>query len=191
MVFIPTDLPEPVVPAINRCGMRSKFAKILLPDISFPSANVRLSFSISKPSSSIKSPNKTLSLLVFGISIPKLVFPGWVEILADKDDIALAISSDKPITLLDFIPALGTNSNKVTIGPLLKPIILPSTPYSDNVFSNFDAASVFTLSSSLLLLFFRYDLERRFFDGRLKLKLSNSSWFLILGLFIFFLLKLT
>ena len=161
-MFIPTDLPEPVVPAIKRCGIRSKFAKILLPDISFPNARVRESFLISNSSSSIKSPNKTLSLLVFGISIPKLVLPGWVEILAEIEDIALAISSDKPITLLDFIPAFGINSNKVTIGPLLKPTIFPSTPYSDSVFSNLTAASVFIFSNSLFLLFFKFDFESRF-----------------------------
>ena len=47
IVLIPTDFPEPVVPAISRCGIRSKFAKILFPDISFPNARVRQSFSIS------------------------------------------------------------------------------------------------------------------------------------------------
>ena len=114
---------------------------------------------------------------MFGISIPRLVFPGWVEILAEIEDMALAISSDKPITLLDFIPALGINSNNVTIGPLLKPIIFPSTPYSESVFSNLIAASVFVLSSSLFLLFFKFDFERSSFGGRLKLKLSKVSCF--------------
>ena len=60
------------------------------------------------------------------------------EILAEREDIALAMSSDNPTTLLAFIPAFGTNSNNVTIGPLLKPMIFPSTPYSESVFSNFD-----------------------------------------------------
>ena len=44
------------------------------------------------------------------------------------------MSSDKPTTLLAFIPALGTNSNSVTIGPDLKFTILPSTPYSKGYF---------------------------------------------------------
>ena len=65
------------------------------------------------------SPNITPYLLRFGISIPKLVFPGWDDILAEIEDIALAMSSASPITLLAFIPALGINSYKVTIGPVL------------------------------------------------------------------------
>ena len=81
------------------------------------------------------------------------------------------------MTLLDLIPAFGINSNKVTIGPLLNPIIFPSTPYSDSVFSNLRAASVFILSSSLFLFLIKFDFERRFFGGRLKLKLPNSSCF--------------
>ena len=47
-MLIPTDLPEPVVPAINRCGIRSKFAKILFPDISYPKASVREALSFYK-----------------------------------------------------------------------------------------------------------------------------------------------
>ena len=85
----------------------------------------------------IKSPKKTSSLFVFGISIPRLVFPGCEEILAERDDIALAIYSDNPTTLLALIPAFGINSNSVTIGPDLKFTISPSTPYSSKVFSNF------------------------------------------------------
>ena len=67
---------------------------------------------------------------LFGISIPRLVFPGCEEILAEREDMALAMSSDNPIILLDLTPAFGINSNKVTIGPVLYPTILPSTPYS-------------------------------------------------------------
>ena len=95
----------------------SKSAKIFSPEISLPSANLNEWLSFKKLSSFIKSPKTTFSLFIFGISIPKLNFPGCDEILADKDDIALAISSDKPTTLLALIPAFGTNSKRVTIGP--------------------------------------------------------------------------
>ena len=81
---------------------------------------------------------------MFGISIPRLVFPGCEEILAEREDIALAISSDKPTTLLALIPAFGTNSNNVTIGPDLKFIIFPSTPYSSKVLSNFKESCWFS-----------------------------------------------
>ena len=60
--------------------------------------------------------------------MPKLVLPGCDDILEEIEDIALAISSESPIILLDFIPAFGINSKRVTIGPLLNPVIFPSTP---------------------------------------------------------------
>ena len=63
---------------------------------------------------------------MFGISIPMLVFPGCEEIRAEREDIALAISSAKPTILLALMPALGTNSKRVTMGPDLKSIIFPS-----------------------------------------------------------------
>ena len=74
---------------------------------------------------------------MLGISIPRLVLPGCEDILAEIEDIALAISSDKPTILLALMPALGTNSKRVTIGPDLKLTILPSTPYSNKVSSSF------------------------------------------------------
>ena len=36
---MPTDLPEPVVPAISRCGMRARSATIGWPPMSLPSAS--------------------------------------------------------------------------------------------------------------------------------------------------------
>ena len=44
---------------------------------------------------------------------------GFEEIIDSRtsDAIALAISSDKPTTLLVFIPGAGTNSNNVITGP--------------------------------------------------------------------------
>ena len=38
MALIATDLPEPVVPAISRCGMRARSATIGWPEMSLPSA---------------------------------------------------------------------------------------------------------------------------------------------------------
>ena len=39
MVLIATDLPEPVVPAISRCGIRARFATTGSPPMSLPSAS--------------------------------------------------------------------------------------------------------------------------------------------------------
>ena len=38
MVLIQTDFPDPVVPAIRRCGIDAKSPTIGLPEIFFPSA---------------------------------------------------------------------------------------------------------------------------------------------------------
>ena len=38
IVFIHTDLPDPVVPAISKCGIEDKSPTIGLPDILLPSA---------------------------------------------------------------------------------------------------------------------------------------------------------
>ena len=38
IVFIHTDFPEPVVPAINRCGIEDKSPIIGFPEILFPNA---------------------------------------------------------------------------------------------------------------------------------------------------------
>ena len=51
-----------------------------------------------------------------------------VAILADSELVFLAISSDKLIILETLIPAAGSNSFKVTTGPLLTFLIFPSTP---------------------------------------------------------------
>ncbi|MNT48953.1 hypothetical protein D3C72_1857670 [compost metagenome] len=42
IALMPTDLPEPVVPATMQCGMRARSATIGLPAMSLPSAMVRL-----------------------------------------------------------------------------------------------------------------------------------------------------
>ena len=72
--------------------------------------------------------NETLSLSKFGNSIPTELEPGITEILADSELVFLAISSDKFIILETFTPAAGSNSFKVTTGPELIFLILPSTP---------------------------------------------------------------
>ena len=40
MALIATDFPEPVVPAMSRCGMRPRSAICELPPMSLPSASV-------------------------------------------------------------------------------------------------------------------------------------------------------
>ena len=52
-----------------------------------------------------------------GNSIPIVLLPGMVAILADSELVFLAMSSDKLIIFETFTPAAGSNSFKVTTGP--------------------------------------------------------------------------
>ena len=48
-----------------------------------------------------------------------VLLPGMVDILADSELVFLAISSERLMILETFIPAAGSNSLRVTTGPLL------------------------------------------------------------------------
>ena len=61
----------------------------------------------------------TFSLNDLGNSIPTELLPGIVAILADSELVFLAISSDKFIIFDTFTPGAGSNSYKLTTGPLL------------------------------------------------------------------------
>ena len=75
-----------------------------------------------------------------------------VDILAESELVFLAMSSLRLIILETFTPAAGSNSFKVTTGPWLTFLILPSTPKSKSIFSS-RALSVNFLSFSLKLFF--------------------------------------
>ena len=56
--------------------------------------------------------------MLFGSSIPTVLLPGIVAILADSELVFLAISSDKFIILETFTPAAGSNSFKGNYRPM-------------------------------------------------------------------------
>ena len=60
------------------------------------------------------------------------------------------MSSAKLTIFETFIPEAGSNSFRVTTGPQLILLILPSTPKSSNIFSK---NSEFLVSSTLLIFF--------------------------------------
>ena len=55
--------------------------------------------------------------MLLGSSIPTVLLPGIVAILADSELVFLAISSDKLIIFETLTPAAGSNSLRVTTGP--------------------------------------------------------------------------
>ena len=96
MALIPTDLPEPVVPAINKCGIFCKSATIGLPAISFPKAMESGDDSSSKVLERNISPKTTKALLSLGTSIPIKDLPSMTSTILTLDtDRDLAKSFDK------------------------------------------------------------------------------------------------
>ena len=105
------------------------------PEILFPKAIGNLIFFLEKSLLDIISLKYTFSRNDLGNSIPTELLPGMVAILVDSELVFLAISSDKFIIFETLTPGAGSNSFKVTTGPLLIFIILPSTPKSKRIFS--------------------------------------------------------
>ena len=86
---------------------------------------------------------------MFGISIPTAAFPGIgatirTELAASRK----AILSCKVTILLNFTPGAGSNSNIVTTGPFLMPIISASILNSFRV--SFNATAEAFVSSSII-----------------------------------------
>ena len=100
-----TDLPLPVEPAINKCGVLSILVKIDSPDTSFPKATDRGELSSSFTNTSFIVTN---SFTVFGISIPINDLPGiGASIRTSLAARFSAISLLKFTILLTFVPGVG------------------------------------------------------------------------------------
>ena len=128
MVLIPTDLPEPVVPAISKCGMRARSAITGAPLISLPSAKGSLPGLRCQLSSPNISERNTVSRLALGISMPITLRPGTVAMRTAIRLMDRAISSARPITRADLVPGAGSNSYSVTTGPGRISAMRPRTP---------------------------------------------------------------
>ena len=72
---------------------------------------------------------------MLGISIPTVFFPGIIDTLVETELVFLAMSSDKFIILDTLTPGAGSNSYRLTTGPLLTLLIFPLIPKSRRTFS--------------------------------------------------------
>jgi hypothetical protein len=134
-----TDFPDPVVPAIKRCGIETKSPTIGNPEILFPRVIGILISLLLNSLLEIISFKATFSLTLFGISIPMVLLPGTVATLVDIELVLRAMSSERFIIFDVLIPAVGSNSYKVTTGPALTLFISPEMLKSKRTFSrNFD-----------------------------------------------------
>ena len=92
----------------------------------------------------IISLKKTFSRWGLGNSIPIVLLPGIVAILADSELVFLAISSERLIIFDTLTPGAGSNSYNVTTGPWLTFFISPSTPKSNKIFSKVFSSILFS-----------------------------------------------
>ena len=106
-----------------------------------------------------------------------------IETLAEVELVFLARSSDKLIILETFTPGAGSNSYKLTTGPSLIFVILPSIPKSNNIFSiNFPSGLLLDLSNRLTLEGF---FSSKSTDGSLKFLKSEYFIFAVCGSLFF------
>ena len=133
MPLIHTDLPEPVEPAINICGILVISQRRTLPEISLPNGTSKgFGDWIADWMTSLKD---TKLVWLFGTSIPTYGFPGiGASIRISLAARARAISSLKFTILLTFTPIAGWISYFVTAGPSIGfGMTLASTPKLANV----------------------------------------------------------
>ena len=117
MALTPTDLPEPVVPATSRCGMRARSVNTGAPAMSRPSTSGSVASVVRNASNSSSSRRFTVSRRAFGSSMPMALRPGTTAARTAAAPIERAMSSASPITRADLTPRAGSNSNSVTTGP--------------------------------------------------------------------------
>ena len=127
-VLMQTDLPEPVAPAINRCGIFAISVTITLPPISLPTANATGLFAFSKASPSRSSLKCTALGVSFGTSMPTADFPGIGASIRMLGAARLSLrSSARFVILLTRTPCAGSTSKRVTVGPQVTAPISTST----------------------------------------------------------------
>ena len=116
--FIHTDLPEPVAPAINMCGILSKRHVTVFPSKSLPRKNSN-GCDLSLPTSLMISRILTGVLFTFGISIPTALRPGiGASIRTSLAASCILMLSVKPRILDTLTFTSGRISNCVTDGPI-------------------------------------------------------------------------
>ena len=128
IVFTQTDFPEPVAPAISRCGIFARSATTGRPSRSSPNAIGSEARAVWYSRVSISLRNQTSSAVGLGTSTPTAPRPGigaTMRILCAR--IARARSLARFANCLTFTPDDGSISNCVTTGPVVRFISVPST----------------------------------------------------------------
>ena len=108
IVLMHTLLPDPVAPAIKRCGIFARSATTGLPEMSLPTAKASFEASLLNSLESIISLMVTVSLVSFSTSIPTAALPGiGASILMLLALRFKAISSERLTILETLTPMAG------------------------------------------------------------------------------------
>ena len=127
IVLMHPDFPEPVVPAISRCGIRARSVQTGAPEMSFPSQTA--SGLAPAGRSSKMSPSVTRFGVRFGSSTPTACLPGiGARIRISVVASAYERSSLSWATFDTFVPGASWSSYRVTRGPEIWPITFAWTP---------------------------------------------------------------
>ena len=128
-LFMQTDLPEPVVPAISKCGSLLISQIIRLPPISLPTAKATFDLFLLNSGESMTSRAKTVETTRFGTSMPTTeTFSGMAAMRTPEAPSASAISSARFVTLDNLTPRSSSSSYRVTDGPRVTLMICASMP---------------------------------------------------------------
>ena len=141
IVFTQTDFPEPVAPAMSKCGIFARSAITARPSRSLPSAIGSAARICRNSADSSTSRSTTISGVGLGTSTPTAPRPGigaTMRILGAR--MANARSSASAAICRTFTPGAGSISNCVTVGPVVRPTSSPSTLNVRSVVINFSPA---------------------------------------------------
>ena len=118
IVLMHTDLPEPVAPAISKCGIFARLHRIGAPAMSLPSATVSGPFALCITSDCSTSLSVTVVRVLLGTSTPTSALPGiGASIRTDLTAMFIAILWFRFVTLLTLMPGAISSSKREIAGP--------------------------------------------------------------------------
>src|SRR6185503_16469609 len=108
-----TDFPDPVAPAMSRCGIFARSAMTGRPSRSLPSAIGSAARAFWKSRDSISSRNATISAFGFGTSTPTAPFPGIGATMRMRCARILLLSDDRSSGAADQLTLDAEGSQRV------------------------------------------------------------------------------
>ena len=128
-LFMQTDLPEPVVPAISRCGSLPISPMMRLPPISLPTAKETFDLCFANSGESMTSRAMTTDTIRFGTSMPTTeILSGMAAMRTPDAPSASAMSSARFVTFESLTPRCSSSSYRVTDGPRVTLMMCASMP---------------------------------------------------------------